>query len=98
MTFIKRIFWYSLLEAPSSGKLIVRSNNSSIPEVVGDAALTTEFDNVDQFVNNINNLLNNKELYKKMSLKSLNRAEFFNIDKFHKNLINIYKEELSKGF
>jgi len=47
LTFIKRIFWYSLLEAPSSGKLIVRSNNSSIPEVVGDAALTTEFDNID---------------------------------------------------
>jgi len=91
-------FGMPLLEALSSGKPIVCSNNSSIPEVVGDAALTTEFDNVDQFVNNINNLLNNKELYKKMSLKSLNRAEFFNIDKFHKNLINIYKEELSKGY
>ncbi len=88
-------FGMPLLEALSSGKPIVCSNNSSIPEVVADAALTTEYYNIDQLANNILKLFNNKDFYKKMSLKSLNRAKFFNIDKFHDNLINIYKEELN---
>ena len=57
-----------LVEAMKCGLPIVCSNNSSIPEIVNDAVLSGEHDNVKFFVENIYKILsdhNIKTLYSK---------------------------------
>ena len=51
-------FGRPLLEAMQCGIPIVCSNNSSITEIVGDAALTSNYDDVNFFTKNILDLLN----------------------------------------
>ena len=94
-------FGTPLLEAMSCGIPVVCSNNSSLPEVVGDAALMSNCDDIDKFTKNIIEILNNKELYLSLANKSLTRAKIFkssveSINLFHNNIIKIYKEELKK--
>ena len=90
-------FGLPILESMSCGKPVVCSNNSSITEIVGDAALTSNHDDVNSFAKNILDLLSNDELYQKMVTKSLLRAKLFDINKFHINLIQIYKDEFNKS-
>lgn len=89
-------FGLPILEAMSCGKPVVCSNNSSIPEVVGDVALMSNCNDVEKFTKDILKILNDKELYLSMVSKSLKRAEIFNLAEFHNNLIKIYQEELDK--
>ena len=85
-----------LLEAMSCGVPVICSNNSSLPEVVGDAALMSNCNDVEKFTIDILKILNDKELYLSMVNRSLKRAEIFNPSKFHDNIIKIYQEELDK--
>ena len=89
-------FGRPVLESMSCGTPVVCSNNSSVIEVAGDAALTCDHDNINIFTKNILNLLSNKDLYQKMVAKGLEQAKLFNIRKFNNNLIRIYKEEINK--
>ena len=89
-------FGLPLLEAMQCGIPVVCSNNSSIPEVVGNAALKNNHDNVDAFVEDILKLLNNEEFYLLKRQEGLERAKIFDISKFHNKLIDIYKTELNK--
>jgi len=89
-------FGMPILESMSCGTPVVCSNNSSIPEIVGDAALTCDYDDVNSFTKNILNLFSNNELYKKMVEKGLSRSKLFSMSKFHSKLIDIYKDELNK--
>ena len=75
---------------------IVCSNNSSIPEVVGDVALTNDHDNIEGFVKDIINFLTDKKLYLLKQQKALERAKIFDISKIHNNLIDIYRAEINK--
>ena len=78
------------------GTPIVCSNNSSIPEVVGDAALKSDCYDVDSFVKNIVNLLTDEKFYLLKRNEGLKRAKIFNRNYFHKEIIKTYKEELNK--
>ena len=89
-------FGMPLLEAMSCGTPVICSDNSSLPEVVGDVALMSNCNDVDKFTKNILEILNNNELYLSMVNKSQIRAKIFNPDKFHNNIIRIYQEELDK--
>ena len=89
-------FGLPILESMSCGTPVVCSNNSSIPEVVGKAALTNNHSNVDVFVEDILKLLNNEEFYLLKRQEGLERAKIFDISKFHNKLIDIYKTELNK--
>jgi glycosyltransferase involved in cell wall biosynthesis len=88
-------FGMPLLEAMSCGLPIICSNNSSIPEVVGDAALMYSIFDIKIFVKNINKVLDDRMLHANLSNKSIERAKIFNQEKFHQNLIKNYKKELS---
>ena len=89
-------FGMPILEAMSCGLPIVCSNNSSIPEVVGNAALLRSFDDIKNFANDLNEILNNNDLHAKLVNKSLNRAKIFNQEQFHNNLMKNYETELIK--
>jgi alpha-1,3-rhamnosyl/mannosyltransferase len=83
------------LEAMLSGVPIVCSNNSSIPEIVGDAGLMCDAENGDGFVNNIIQLLNNKNLYNQKKQQGIERAKIFSDnEKYTKNLLTIYQDVL----
>ena len=76
-------FGRPLLEAMQCGIPIVCSNNSAIPEVVGDAALKSDCYDVDSFVKNIVNLLTDEKLYLLKRNEGLERAKIFNLKNFH---------------
>ena len=63
----------------SCGKPVVCSNNSSIPEVAGDAALMSDCNDVEKFAKDILKILDDKELYLSMASRSLKRKQKFSI-------------------
>lgn len=62
------------LEAMACGTPVLTSNTSSLPEVVGDAAVTVDPTNVEEIAAGIEELLQNSERYR---TKGLERAKLF---------------------
>lgn len=84
------------LEAMASGTPVITSNLSSLPEVVGDAAITVDPYNINELANEINNVLSDKELQKVMINKGLKRAKEFTWEKTACETIKVYEEVLNK--
>ena len=82
------------LEAMKSGVPVVCSNSSSILEIVGDAALISNYADVSFFTDSIYKLLTNQQLYNQKKQEGIRRAEIFNISKYTNDLINLYKNSL----
>lgn len=74
-------FGLPLLEAMQCGLPVICSNNSSIPEVVGDAALMVDACSVEDIVNAYTKLYNDESLRKTLAAKGLDRAKCFNWQK-----------------
>ena len=85
-----------LVEAMKCGLPIVCSNNSSIPEIVNDAVLSSEHDNVKFFVENIYKILSDHNIKTLYSTKSINRSKYFNLEDHNRQILNLYKRELKK--
>ena len=88
-------FGLPLLEAMSCGLPVVCSNNSSMPEVVGDAGLMSEYNNINKFIKDINLIIDNEKFANELKKKSLARSKNFNIADFHKRLILHYENQLN---
>ncbi|OSI78128.1 hypothetical protein BSZ21_02580 [Bradyrhizobium canariense] len=73
-------FGLPLLEAMACGTPVISANNSSMPEVVGDAGLLFDCDDVDGVAEAIENLASSPELRSKLSAHGLERAKMFNWD------------------
>ena len=84
-----------LIEALKCGLPIVCSNSAAVPEVVGSSGLMSNYENVDDFTNNIMKLISDKEFYKLKQKEIIERAKIFDLATFNNNLINIYKNELN---
>jgi glycosyltransferase involved in cell wall biosynthesis len=69
------------LEAMQAGVPVITSNNSSLPEVVGDAALTIDYDNEEQCIKAFEDLYFNEDLRKSYIQKGLDRASLFSWEK-----------------
>jgi len=82
------------LEAMKSGVPVVCSNSSSLPEIVGDAALISSYADVNFFSDVIYKLLTDQQLYNQQKREGIRRAEIFNISKYANDLINLYKNSL----
>ncbi len=65
------------LEAMASGCPVICSNNSSLPEVCGDAAIMIDPNNTNELANSIKKILTDNELRQELAKKGRERARGF---------------------
>ena len=83
------------LEAMQCGCPVITSNNSSLPEVVGDAGIMIDWDSGEQHVGAYEKYYFDKELRKKNSRKGLDRAKFFSWKKCVDGIIESMTEKIT---
>ena len=69
------------LEAMACGTPVIAANNSSIPEVVGDAAILVDGRDIDSISKAINDLFSDTDLANALIKKGLQRCKYFSWDK-----------------
>lgn len=79
------------LEAMACGTPVVTSNAGSLPEVVGDAALLVNPENVEEIVSAIETVLTNKKLRKELIKKGFERVETFSWEKTARETLEVYE-------
>jgi glycosyltransferase involved in cell wall biosynthesis len=77
------------LEAMQAGTPVICSNNSSLPEVVGDAAITVDYNNEEQCINAFEKFYFNSELREEYIKKGLERAKLFTWEKTFDIMSNV---------
>lgn len=85
-------FGLTLLEAMACGCPVITTNTSSIPEIVGDAEIMLDPNDVDGFKNAIKEIYENQGLRENMIRKGIERAKGFSWDKTAKRIVQVYKE------
>ena len=83
-------FGLPLLEAMACGTPVIASKTSSIPEVVGDAALMIDPYDVSGIANAIGFLLSNEAIRRQMSQKGLRQARMFNWETTAAETLKVY--------
>jgi glycosyltransferase involved in cell wall biosynthesis len=83
------------LEAMQCGIPVITSNNSSLPEVVGDGGIMLDAADADGLCHSILKLYSTPALRQEMSLKSLAQAKKFSWERCTKETIAAYKTALS---
>jgi glycosyltransferase involved in cell wall biosynthesis len=79
------------LEAMKCGCPVVVSDNSSLPEVVGDAGILCKTNDEDEFVEKIEDLLGNEDKREYFSAKGLRKSEEFSWKKSAEKLLSIFE-------
>lgn len=79
------------LEAMACGTPVLTSNSSSLPEVVGDAAILVDPYSVDQIAAGMERLATDSDLRKELSKKGLERAKQFTWERSATMLMAIYQ-------
>jgi glycosyltransferase involved in cell wall biosynthesis len=82
------------LEAMACGCPVITSNTSSLPEVVGDAGIMIDPNDVDSLTDSMLKILTDNELREDMSIKSLERASIFSWKKTARETWDAYEEVL----
>ena len=80
------------LEAMASGAPVVTSLTSSIPEVVGDAALMVSPFDYQQLAQTLSKVILSEELREHMSRAGLEQVKKFNWSRVARNVISVYYE------
>lgn len=78
------------LQAMAAGTPVVTSNSTSLPEIVGQAALTYSPDDVDGFTRGIVSVLLNSELAATFRAKGLQRAAHFSWETAARRTLEVY--------
>lgn len=84
------------LEAMACGTPVITSNVSSLPEVVGDAAITVDPHNINKLSQAINRILDNENLQNEMIQKGIERSKKFTWEKTARETIKIYEKVLNQ--
>ena len=85
-------FGLSPLEAMACGTPVIVSNVSSLPEVVGDAGLRVDPENVSELAVGMHRLLTDEPLREEMIQKGLARAACFSWDKTARQTLEVYRK------
>jgi glycosyltransferase involved in cell wall biosynthesis len=79
------------LEAMACGAPVITSNTSSLPEVVGDAALLIDPHNTKELAQAIIRLLEDERLREELQQKGYARAQLFNWPKSASKMLTVYQ-------
>jgi glycosyltransferase involved in cell wall biosynthesis len=90
-------FGLPALEAMACGAPVLVSNTSSLPEVVGDAGLTADPEDVDALAEAMARVLTDRPLAERMVHAGRRRAERFTWDEAARQHIAIYRRVCAKG-
>ena len=85
-------FGLPLLEAMACGVPVIHGNNSSMPELVGEAGLAADSNDVDDIARQIHRLVTDDELRKSLRHKALARAEDFSWHQAAIETVAVYKK------
>lgn len=85
-------FGLAPLEAMACGCPVITSNTSSLPEVVGDAGIMTDPNDVEALAGEMIRVLTDPTLRAEMSEKGLARARLFSWEKCARETIGVYEE------
>ncbi len=83
------------LEAMACGCPVIVSNNSSLPEVVGDAGIMIDYDSDEQHIEAYEKYYFNEEYRKEMSKKGLERSKLFSWDKCVSEMLRVMRDNLN---
>jgi len=89
-------FGFPPLEAMTYGLPVVCSNVSSLPEVVGDAALLINPFKVEEIADGIKLILTNNDIRARLIKKGYERASLFSWDKAAKEYLELFKSVYEK--
>ena len=78
------------LEAMACGTPVISSNTSSLPEVIGDAGIMVDPDDINSMTQNMHEILINQDLQSKLIKKGLERAQTFTWDNAANETIKVY--------
>ena len=90
-------FGLTPLEAMSCGAPVVCSNRTSLPEVIGDAAISVDPDNLSALVEAMRRVLTDSELEADLRARSLKRAAQFNWRKTASETVAAYEETYARS-
>ncbi len=79
------------LEAMASGIPVITSNTSSLPEVVGDAALLVDPKSEEELRSAITKVVSDSELRQTLSEKGLDQAKKFSWDQIAQDTLKVYE-------
>ena len=85
------------LEAMAHGTPVLSSNTSSLPEVVGNAAVLVNPENVFEIKRALHCLLTDQGLREKMKRRSYEQVKRFSWDVSVRQILSVYKEVVAKG-
>jgi len=88
-------FGLPILEAMACGAPVITSNNSSIPEVAGDAAIMVDPENIDQISDEIIRVLSDESLREGLIERGKKRARLFTWRNTATKTLEVYKEVYS---
>ena len=89
-------FGIPLLESMACGTPVICSNSSSLPEVVGDAALMFDPNDEVELARSIEGVLSNKQLYKELIEKGYKRVRKFTWEDCRRKTEEVYKNMLKR--
>ena len=84
-------FGISPLESMASGTPVIASNIESSKEILGDNAILVDLNDELKWINKITELLENQNLYKKITLKASNHTLNFKKNNLIEQTLDIYK-------
>ena len=86
------------LEAMANGLPVVASNVASIPEVVGDAGLLYNPNDVEGMIRGINLIMNDNNIKTEMIKKGIKQSSNFTWEKSVEKLVNVYRSVINNNY
>ena len=80
------------LEAMAHGTPVVTSNTSSLPEVVGNAAVLVNPENVFEIMHSLHRVLVDQPLREKLKQRGYEQVERFSWETSVQRILNVYRE------